>query len=464
MSTPKLTDQLDLSLPLKKEKPGQGKLIPAMLILIALIGIANLGVAFFPNLAKEKGEGASSLTPSAQKELAMKLEERTLYGPAIRAWQEYLSNPGLSDQDRAGVWYRIGKLYQEDGNDAQAVESFYRSEAYRKGTDFQAELDRRVQESFEALGKFAALKYELDERTTLQEKPAPEDEHIVAEIGPEKISEQEMDGYIEEGIGQAIRTLTAMLPEEERNKQKEALIKQFESSRGKTAFIQQWIAEELLYRRARELKLHENPEVRRALRDTERKFLANELLQKTLSDEIRLTEGDLETYYKAHQKDYLQPRRIQISHILLKDEEKAREALDRLKGGDVTFEALAKEISEDPETKDKDGAVSGWIAKGQKAPGIADDPQLLEPAFSIEPGKFLEQPVKSEKGFHLIKVRQREEERQKSFADVKNEVYGALRTQKEKEIRENLLEELRQRYNVVVHFSRLTDQKKEDKK
>ncbi len=54
---------------------------------------------------------------------------------------------------------------------------------------------------------------------------------------------------------------------------------------------------------------------------------------------------------------------------------------------------------------------------------------------------------------HLINVLQRESTRQKTFDEVKNKVFFALRSQKEREVQQRLLAGLKDQYDVVIHHS-----------
>jgi hypothetical protein len=55
-------------------------------------------------------------------------------------------------------------------------------------------------------------------------------------------------------------------------------------------------------------------------------------------------------------------------------------------------------------------------------------------------------------------VSAREAERQKTFEEVRDQVLRSLRAGKEKEIQSRLIDELKERYNVVIHRSRFTDE------
>jgi peptidyl-prolyl cis-trans isomerase C len=255
---------------------------------------------------------------------------------------------------------------------------------------------------------------------------------------------------IEEQIGRQLAQYAAFMPPDERKRQKEAMVQRLGTAEARLQLLDQLIAEDILYRKAREDKLAEDPDTRSLLADLERKLLAQRVVEKELAAQVKITPTDVQTYYEAHAKEYKEPEKAQVSHIQVKDETAAQATLKRLKGGEK-FEAIAKELSLDAATKDKGGDVPDWAEKGAPIPGIGASDEAAAAIFTTEAGKVIEKPIKSDQGFHVIKIRAREPERQRPFEEVKTEVYRALRGQKSRDVQQQLLAELRERYNVIIH-------------
>jgi peptidyl-prolyl cis-trans isomerase C len=265
---------------------------------------------------------------------------------------------------------------------------------------------------------------------------------------------------LEDQIERQLAQFAAYLPPEQRKQQKEAMVKRFASAQARLQMLNQFVAREVLYRQAREAKLAEEPTTRALLTEAEKMILAQRAMERELADQIKITPTDLQTYYEAHKKDYVQPERAQISHILLKDQKAADAALRSLKEG-AKFDDLAKRLSQDEATKAKGGEVEGWVDRGSYIPGIGMSDEATATIFSTEAGKVADKPVKTDKGFHIILVRQREAERQKSLDEVGQQVYRALRSAKEREVQQNLLERLKEKYDVVIHHARFEEKKPE---
>lgn len=100
---------------------------------------------------------------------------------------------------------------------------------------------------------------------------------------------------------------------------------------------------------------------------------------------------------------------IHARHILIKDEAKAREILDRVKKGE-DFVELAKQFSEDTGSRDNGGDL-GFFGRGQMVK------EFEKTAFNTEVGKIADDLTKTEFGFHIIKVEERKGAIDQSFAD-----------------------------------------------
>ncbi len=93
---------------------------------------------------------------------------------------------------------------------------------------------------------------------------------------------------------------------------------------------------------------------------------------------------------------------IHARHILVDSEDKAKELVEKLRGG-ASFEELAKAESTDPGSKDKGGDL-GWFPRGTMVPEFDDV------AFKLEP-KQISDPVQTTYGWHIIEVLEKEQNR-----------------------------------------------------
>ncbi|MCP4009017.1 MAG: hypothetical protein GY726_05815, partial [Proteobacteria bacterium] len=144
-----------------------------------------------------------------------------------------------------------------------------------------------------------------------------------------------------------------------------------------------------------------------------------------IANEIELDEDEIEQAYEASKGQYSKPETRIASHILLgvprsADEEKqnavlvqAEEIVARINNGE-DFAVLAEEFSEDPGSK-RQGGDLGIIAKGQMVP------EFEAAVYSMTQDQVSE-PVKTEFGYHIIKLTALEEESIRPYEEVKAEV------------------------------------------
>ena len=455
-----MSKELNLSLPDRTPAKQTVSLkIPTALIILTLAIVAvHLAITLRHKPGLQSIEShPNTLSQDALKQLALKLEKQGLHVTAARTWQNYLNAASVPTHETAKVWYRIGTLYEEADEYEKALNSYYRSESFAEINEIASEIGRRTERCLEALGKFAALRYELAERVGVDTSSAAVGEAVVAEIGPRHITKAVLDGMIERQIERQLSQYASFLPEAEQKRQKETLLQQHSTASQQRQFLNQFILQEILSRKARETKLVEDSHIRELLEDQERALLADQMIQKEYADQIKITPGDLETYYEANKASYMRPERAKISHILVSDAETAATILKRARDGEA-FDQLAKEFSMDEETKNNGGDVDDWVQKDGFIQGIGDSKDAQKLIFHTDAGELVSEYVKTDKGFHVIRVRERESATQKPFNEVQTAVYQALRSQKEREVQERLLAELRDQYDVVIHQSAFTDE------
>src|SRR6266851_4576506 len=136
---------------------------------------------------------------------------------------------------------------------------------------------------------------------------------------------------------------------------------------------------------------------------------------------VQVSDDMLKQQYQANIQQYQVPNRVHVEHILFMTvgktdaeveeiKKKAEDVLKQAKKG-AKFDDLAKKYSEDPGSKDKGGDL-GWITQGQTVP------EFEKTAFSLSPGQVSDL-VKTQYGFHIIKVLEKETAHTKPFDEVK---------------------------------------------
>lgn len=156
-------------------------------------------------------------------------------------------------------------------------------------------------------------------------------------------------------------------------------------------------------------------------------------IRKILEPKVTVTDEEISTYYEENKATLNQEEEVQASHILVATKEEADAIVKQLaEGGD--FAALATEKSTDTGSKDKGGDL-GFFKKGDMVPEFSDA------AFAMKVGET-SGAVKSDYGYHIIKVTDRKEAKEYTLEEKKAEIEKTLKSQKVSEMSTTWLQDL----------------------
>jgi peptidyl-prolyl cis-trans isomerase D len=149
-----------------------------------------------------------------------------------------------------------------------------------------------------------------------------------------------------------------------------------------------------------------------------------------LRSKITITPQDVESYYNANIQQFQTPEQVRASHILLKTEGKdeaavrkqAEDILKQAKAPGADFAALAKKYSEDDASKVNGGDLD-YFSKGRMVP------EFEQAAFSMQPGQISDL-VKSQFGFHIIKVVDKKPAATRSLDEARSQIQEMLAAQR----------------------------------
>jgi peptidyl-prolyl cis-trans isomerase C len=166
----------------------------------------------------------------------------------------------------------------------------------------------------------------------------------------------------------------------------------------------------ILARAAEAKKFASEPGFDRRLAHARRKVLMEVLLER--ESKAAASEAEMKKLYDDSVKKMTPEQEVHARHILVESEEKAKEVIAKLKaGGDFT--ALAKEFSKDAGASE--GGDLGFFAKDQMVPEFA------EAAFKLGKGE-LSAPVKTQFGWHVIKVEDKRERPVPAYEQIKDQI------------------------------------------
>ncbi len=139
--------------------------------------------------------------------------------------------------------------------------------------------------------------------------------------------------------------------------------------------------------------------------------------KKLITPGIEITDDEMETYFEENKESFFQAEEIEASHILVEDEDTAKEVKQKLDDGD-DFSELAASYSTDDSNKDNGGEL-GYFGEGEMVEAFE------EVAFAMEVDEVSD-PVKTDYGYHIIKVTDHKEAKEANLEDAKEEIKEML--------------------------------------
>lgn len=241
-------------------------------------------------------------------------------------------------------------------------------------------------------------------------------QEVLAVVAGEKITEKEFNAF------------TQGLPREQQP--------YLSNPQFKEQCLEQLISLYLFAKKGEELKLEETEEFAAIIANAKRDILAQMAMREVLQG-ISVSEEEMKAHYEANKQSYAKGMTVSAKHILVDSEEKCSDILASITSGEKAFEVAAQEFSTCP--SGQRGGDLGEFGKGQMVK------EFEEAAFSAEIGQVVG-PVKTQFGYHLIKVEKKNEASVSDFAEVKESIRRVLLQQKQNQVYNEAVAELKEKY------------------
>jgi peptidyl-prolyl cis-trans isomerase C len=192
--------------------------------------------------------------------------------------------------------------------------------------------------------------------------------------------------------------------------------------------------------------IDKEPAIKTRLEYLQTEYLAREYFRRRLAKTPQVSEETLAAYYKDHLSEFKPPEEIKARHILVRTEVQANKILDELKSG-KDFIELAKKNSIDPAAANggklelPDGR--DWLPRG------AFEKSFEHILFSIPKGQ-IGGPIKTQFGWHILKIEDRRQPETPSFIQVRSQIKNKLEERKNSEIHAKVTEELKKSIPVTI--------------
>ena len=207
---------------------------------------------------------------------------------------------------------------------------------------------------------------------------------------------------------------------------------------GLETFLKQFYSRILAFAYAKKHTTKLMEEFPKAKSDVERKVLVKLVYDKKMA-EVAITDADVEKFYNENQEMFKQGASMKAHHILVADEAKAKELIGTLTKDPSKFEEIAKQNSSCP--SGQHGGDLGTFGEGQM---VAEFDTVCRTA---EIGKIVG-PVKTQFGFHIIRVDERTPAGVLALDKVKENIREQLLPEKQREVFQNYVTGLQEEYKV----------------
>ncbi len=234
-----------------------------------------------------------------------------------------------------------------------------------------------------------------------------------------------------------------------------------DTPQGRKEMLDTMVIRELILQQASKDGLDKGPEIEEKLQDLRKRLIVESFLKKKVETESKVSDEDLQKFYEQNKDKFKTGEQIKASHILVKTEKEAKDILAQITSGG-NFEELAKKSSVD--SSSAKGGDLGWFGKGSMVPAFE------KAAMALKEGQVSD-VVKSDFGFHIIKLTGKRAAGVRPLEEVKEQIKGAIMPSRQQEVFQKIKEELKKTAKITVKEDVLNemggkkdDAKAEDKK
>ena len=214
----------------------------------------------------------------------------------------------------------------------------------------------------------------------------------------------------------------------------------YNTKEGRAMVLSRLIDSKLMLLDAKRNLLEADPEFKAQLAKLKDSLLVNFAMEKALSQVKPATDADCEKFYNENGERFESGETVNASHILVKTEDEAKAVYEEISSGAITFEDAAKKYSSCP-SKENGGSL-GDFGRGQMVP------EFDTAVFSMSVGEVTKEPVKTQFGFHLIKLNAKNESSKAPFAEVKDAIRDMLTQENQKKAYQSKINQLKILYPV----------------
>ena len=213
-----------------------------------------------------------------------------------------------------------------------------------------------------------------------------------------------------------------------------------DSPEARKQILETMIMRELALQQAVKEGLDKGVEYEQRLSYLKKSLIIELYMKKKFETEVQISDAELKNFYDQNIEKFKTGEQIRASHILVKSEEEANDILAKIKAGG-NFEELAKENSADSSASN--GGDLGWFGRNSMVPAFE------KAAFALKDGQ-ISNVVKTDFGYHIIKLTGKRPAGARSFDEVKDQIKGAIMPSKQQEVFQKLKDDLKKNAKISI--------------
>ena len=212
-----------------------------------------------------------------------------------------------------------------------------------------------------------------------------------------------------------------------------------DNPQGRAMLLEQLIANKLFLLEATKNMYEYNAEFKAQLQKVKEDMLVNFAMSKALESVKPATEDEIKAFFEENKEHFVAGESVNASHILVDSEEKANEILGKINAGEISFEDAARAESSCPSSEN--GGNLGEFTRGQMVR------EFDEAVFKMAVGEIAG-PVKTQFGYHLIKLNAKNEEKPYAFEEIKGQLGDMVMKDKKQKAFQSKINQLKILYPV----------------
>jgi tetratricopeptide (TPR) repeat protein len=277
---------MELREPPRTNAPPANDRLVRWLLVVNLIALLAIGIFL---LNRGSTNGADQESAELEREVASKLKAAGALDEAALLYERYLSKADTPPESRAKIAYSVATTYLREGDYERALRWLYEAETLGAG-ELSNEVSKKIVVCLERLGRHHVAQAALDSRVQLDDGSGTVQraagDPVVARIGEEEIYRSEV-----------LRALDDLPPE---------MAQSYSDPNQRQELLKQFVAEELIWRKATKLEYDQDPEVQRRYATMLKKLTVSRFIEKEVVGKIEVDEGDLRNFFEANKERYQQ--------------------------------------------------------------------------------------------------------------------------------------------------------------